>query len=252
MAYTYIPGNPKHTSGANGTITRVVLHATVSPCQPGGARAVAHYFQQPDAGGLAHYVVDPREIIQCAKENVATWHAPPNHGSLGVELCDPQSGAGSRWQDANHEAMFRLAAGLVADICDRNHLPRSYVDVAGLKAGHRGITLHHDVSRAFGQSSHVDPDQAGPFPLQHFLALVKAVGQKPAPAPAPAAPSWWHRNLKTGDSGTDVSKLQQRLKLSPVDGKFGPQTDHAVRYVQHAHGLVVDGIVGKQTAIAIG
>lgn len=252
MAYTYIPGNPKHTQGANGTITRVVLHATVSPCQAGGARAVAHYFQQSNAGGLAHYVVDPQEIIQCAYENVATWHAPPNHGSIGVELCDPQSGAGSRWQDANHEAMLRRAAVLFADICDRNHLPRTFVDAAGLKAGHTGITTHHQVSLAFGQSSHTDPDDAGPFPLQHMLSLIQAVGHAPAPAPTTAVPAWWTRNLKQGDSGTDVSKLQTRLKLNPVDGKFGPQTDHAVRYVQHAHGLPVDGVVGKQTAIAIG
>jgi peptidoglycan hydrolase-like protein with peptidoglycan-binding domain len=47
-------------------------------------------------------------------------------------------------------------------------------------------------------------------------------------------------------SGTDVAALQTRLGVS-ADGKFGPQTDAAVRIYQRQHGLTVDGIVGRQT-----
>jgi hypothetical protein len=259
MTYVYIEGNPKHTSGPNGTVTRVVIHATCSGTHDNGARENAHYFQGDSAGGLAHYVVDPHEVVQCAHEDVATWHAPPNKGSIGVELCDPQAGDGKRWADADHESMLRLAAKLVADVCARHKLPVAFVDAAGLKAGHTGITTHHEVSKAFGESTHSDPDVAGPFPLQHFLALVHAASAPPpAPAKAPAKPKpaplprWYKRQLAQGAHGDDV-KVVQRKVGAVVDGSFGPNTKHAVAHFQNLHvGLLADGVVGERTARVLG
>ncbi len=62
--------------------------------------------------------------------------------------------------------------------------------------------------------------------------------------------------LKIGSTGADVKKLQTSLvKLGfnpgPIDGVFGPKTNAAVRAFQKAYGLVVDGIVGKNTGAAI-
>jgi N-acetyl-anhydromuramyl-L-alanine amidase AmpD len=170
MSYTFVQGNQTHTSGPNGLITRIVIHATVSPCTLGGARGNAAYFQSAGAGGLAHFVVDPGEIVQCCAEDIACWHAPPNRGSIGVELCDPQTGDPSRWADSNHAPMMQLAAGLVRDLCARHQVPMVYVDRAGLLAGQRGITTHFEVSQAWHQSDHTDP---GPgFPMGQFIALV--------------------------------------------------------------------------------
>ena len=64
-----------------------------------------------------------------------------------------------------------------------------------------------------------------------------------------------HAAARLGSSGDDVRCLQQRLAAvtgggQPIvdDGQFGPATDAAVRQFQAAHGLVVDGVAGAQTA----
>ena len=54
-----------------------------------------------------------------------------------------------------------------------------------------------------------------------------------------------------GDACPQVMWIQRRLGLA-ADGKFGPQTEAAVRAFQQAHGLDVDGIVGLRTFAALG
>jgi peptidoglycan hydrolase-like protein with peptidoglycan-binding domain len=64
--------------------------------------------------------------------------------------------------------------------------------------------------------------------------------------------------LELGDSGPEVACLESQLiaagalsEVSP-DEDFDAVTDDAVRKFQAAHGLVVDGVVGAQTAIQLG
>lgn len=67
------------------------------------------------------------------------------------------------------------------------------------------------------------------------------------------------RLLKKGCEGSDVKELQKELKnksydigKTGVDGKFGNKTKSAVEKFQKANKLKVDGIVGKDTAHALG
>ena len=53
-----------------------------------------------------------------------------------------------------------------------------------------------------------------------------------------------------------VARLQRRLQRAgfapgPIDGRFGPRTEHAVVAFQRAHHLAVDGIVGPVTGRAL-
>ena len=63
--------------------------------------------------------------------------------------------------------------------------------------------------------------------------------------------------LRVGSRGEAVEQLQTKLKrwgyyTGAVDGIFGSQTKAAVEYFQRRNGLAVDGIVGDETAKALG
>lgn len=65
------------------------------------------------------------------------------------------------------------------------------------------------------------------------------------------------RTLYWGSQGDDVKKVQSRLSqwgyyFDDIDGIYGPSTYRAVRRFQRANGLIEDGVVGDDTARAIG
>lgn len=90
-------------------------------------------------------------------------------------------------------------------------------------------------------------------PLRHFMTLVLAATVLLcALAPATRADS-----LRRGSEGDQVITLQKKLKnwgyyTGSVDGIFGSETEEAVRYFQRKNGLAVDGVVGPDTARALG
>ncbi|MFJ7793279.1 N-acetylmuramidase domain-containing protein [Pseudomonas sp. NPDC096950] len=61
--------------------------------------------------------------------------------------------------------------------------------------------------------------------------------------------------LRHGDRGQEVRTLQQRLNMHGAgldpDGDFGDATESAVRNYQRQVGLVIDGIAGSKTALAL-
>jgi hypothetical protein len=71
-----------------------------------------------------------------------------------------------------------------------------------------------------------------------------ALAQSSAQAPAPST-------LSPGASGDAVSALQGALGVKQT-GRFTATTARAVRSFQRRNGLTVDGIVGPQTAAALG
>lgn len=62
---------------------------------------------------------------------------------------------------------------------------------------------------------------------------------------------------RLGSTGSEVTKIQTRLKnwgyyKGSVDGKYGVETQRAVREFQRKNGLNVDGIAGSATLAAMG
>lgn len=180
----------RYSQGNNKPIRRVVIHSTVSRCEPGGARSIASYFRSNSAAGSAHYVTDPAEVVQSAYDSVICWHAPPNGNSLGIEMCDtpgpvPHDPPGSarwkalkrswRWVLPNQRRMLRRTAELTAQLCLAYDVPLEFLTPDNLRGGLRGITTHANVSQAFGQSTHWDP---GWWPRYRFMRLVRRYGRQ--------------------------------------------------------------------------
>lgn len=164
-------GPVAHDSGnGNLPVKRLVVHCTAG-ADGKGARGTAEYFRDPNANGSAHEVIDPKEVVICAHDDVVCWHAPPNTHSKGYELCCSQSNDGKgHWALASHQAMLRLLSKELARDCVKYSIPVRKLTVDQVRAGEKGICGHVDVSLAFHQSTHEDP---GPyFPWGQLISMV--------------------------------------------------------------------------------
>lgn len=174
----------RHSGTGNKPIHRVVIHSAVMPCEPGRARQLGA-MNQTSTTGSWHYATDPEDTFQCSFDSYVCWHAPPNPHSLGIEMADwpgpwPSGKRTARWwfnlrrrwrwRGANHRAMLARTADLTADLCLGYAIPPKWLTVRRLRRGERGITVHANVSAAFGQSSHWDP---GAWPRRRFMRMVR-------------------------------------------------------------------------------
>lgn len=177
MAVKYPPPSPPfiraRNQGGRQTPKAIVMHGTVSSDNAGTARRIAQWWAGPTSPmSSAHYVVDPKEVIQCVGDHSIAYHVGYNTGSIGVELCDEQKGPASRWNDANSRAILARAARLVAELCLAYNIEPVRPSIADLKRkGPHGIYGHNDSRLAFGRTTHTDPRD---FDWQGFLRLVRA------------------------------------------------------------------------------
>lgn len=279
MAEPAITRQAAHVSaGSNLPVTRIVIHATCpdvgfpAASAHGSASGTARYFGQQSSGGSAHYVegIDAEE--HCVADNAIAWHAPPNPGTIGVEITADGGDASAygahperaytraQWLSPQVWPAVVRAAARVAELCARFGVPAVLLSVADVRAGHRGICGHVTVSQAFGQTDHTDP---GPnFPWAEFMALVTGhtstapsrgetrpplVAPKPAPAPASASGS-----LKAdGVLGAQTIRRLQEVLGTPVDGVITPGNSSVVRTMQQRLGVTADGDWGPLTTRAL-
>jgi hypothetical protein len=90
------------------------------------------------------------------------------------------------------------------------------------------------------------------FDMPEFRLQVAAImaGTAPNPSLIPAVDAANRPTLRRGARGPLVEEIQSAVGVS-VDGKFGPNTEAAVRQFQRDNGLTPDGIVGPRTWAAI-
>lgn len=65
-----------------------------------------------------------------------------------------------------------------------------------------------------------------------------------------------YRRAAPGSSGGSVVAVQTALVAAgyqlPIDGTFGPLTEAAIVDYQTAHGLIIDGVAGRETQGSLG
>jgi hypothetical protein len=148
-----------------------------------------------------------------------------NMSFIGIEA--ENSGAlNDPWPDVQMDAYKRGAAAILKKIA------ASSIMVCGHK------------EYALPEGRKVDPS----FDMIAFRADVEALlTQGVAPVRLIAAvDSEGRTTLRRGSEGASVEIVQNAVG-APVDGKFGPATEAALRQFQSQHGLVPDGIVGPRT-----
>lgn len=108
---------------------------------------------------------------------------------------------------------------------------------------------HKEYARPVGRK----PDPS--FDMNVFRSSVAAVLNGTAPPvelipaeePATNAGLAGRPTLRRGLAGDLVKTIQAKLGVTPVNGKFGPKTEAAVRQFQRDKALVPDGIIGPKT-----
>jgi hypothetical protein len=167
---TQLAGSFKNVS--NGVITRIVVHDEEYSVGPRSAEAVAAFFHNLPYSGYAssHYVVDQDSEQHCVPDNRVAFHSPPNTGSIGIEQDGYSHFTLAEWLKAGSWTTICRTAARTAELCRRFGVPAIWLEPADLRAGHKGITSHLNVSLAYGQSDHVDPGSQ--YPIARFMALV--------------------------------------------------------------------------------
>jgi hypothetical protein len=150
----------------------LVVHHTAGSERATSAEDGAAYDARRTDGTSTHYFVDQNSIVQC----VYTWdranaaHHYGNRRGIQYELCGTLQ-TRAQWLDAASDATLWIAARQMARDCKRYGIPARKIGPAEMRAGHRGICGHWDVTLAYGLGDHTDP---GPwFPYDVLIARVQ-------------------------------------------------------------------------------
>ncbi|MCK0172928.1 peptidoglycan-binding domain-containing protein [Mycolicibacterium sp. F2034L] len=176
--------------------------------------------------------------------NMGNWH------TIGIECANsgtsPTAAHRQNWPDAQYVALVRSCAAI-------------------------NRRLGHGADRTIGHKEYAGRAQGkwdpGAIDMDILRTDVQAridIGTVADPllAPRPRVPVGRYADvlLFRGAEGPQVAELQRRLKFAyaeyaghlDLDGRFGPQTEAAVREFQRrTPGLEVDGVVGPATAAAL-
>lgn len=154
------------------------------------------------------------------------------------------------------------------DLANRRGLGEEYIykyhhdgpskDYGGLKISNEKVMPYVDRYEVFVQKQ-LGMEQR---PAEHDVQSDRDIGKTPQ-VERQRAETYSNSSvlLRQGAEGVGVQELQAQLaalgytgknnQALTVDGQFGPQTEHAVREFQRAHGLKEDGIAGPQTMSAL-
>jgi len=150
----------------------IVIHSMEAPEGPQTAENVAAYFAKPSTKASAHICVDNNSEVRCVADEDTAWAAPGcNADGLQLELAGYARQTRKEWMDDYSLTMLGRAVKIVAAWCRKYSIPARRLTQAELRAGHKGLTSHADVSAVYKRSDHTDPG-AG-FPWDWFIKALQ-------------------------------------------------------------------------------
>lgn len=190
----------------------VVIHTTEGSSHERSAEDGAAYDARRTDGTSTHFFHDVNSTIQCVDTGDRAHTARATGNKIGIhhELCARASYGFVWWTDSSYaRPMLQRCARQVARDCRKWKIPIRRLSVQQLRAGAKGIVGHHDISLAFGESTHTDP--GGSFPWGLFIGMVQdAYNEQFAPKPAAVAAGAGEENdmatghLKAGEKRGEV------------------------------------------------
>jgi N-acetyl-anhydromuramyl-L-alanine amidase AmpD len=169
-----------------GDVLWVVVHTAECAEVRHAAENVAWWFAGQNAPRVSyHYTVDSDSVVQSVLEKHVAWQAAGgNRFGIGVGHAGRAKQITEDWQDYYSRATLIRSAELVAGICRRWQIPVLRIGPAELQAWSPGICGHHDVSLAFGKSTHVDPGKH--FPWDEYFEEIHRIFREESTLPPPS------------------------------------------------------------------
>ena len=161
------------------------------------------------------------------------------------------AGATSQWNTASNWK----AKGKIADM-PKDTLCCLFVQ-KGSKMEHTGFGLNNETIECSSGVQHFTKRNKK---WTHWAvpACISGETPEPQPIPTPEPTPGEKPTLRKGDRGAYVTLAQTELiqqgyscGSSGADGVFGNDTQYAVKKFQQAHGLDMDGVIGKKTWAAL-
>lgn len=169
----WVPPKSFSSGRAAGQPTVIVMHTTEGSYHGTSAEDGAAYDARRTDGTSTHYFMDSNSTIQCVRTTDRSHTARASGNKIGIhyELCGRAAFTAAQWANAYGNAMLLRAAKQAARDAKKYGIPVVKLTPAQVKAGQKGFCGHHDITLAFGESTHTDP---GPnFPWTTFLAMVR-------------------------------------------------------------------------------
>lgn len=173
----FVPPRSYSAGRPNGQPRLIVVHYTAGSEGPTSAEDGAAYDQRRADGTSAHYYVDQNSIVQCVytwnRAHTALWNG--NQVGIHYELCGTvQSRA--QWLDAASSATIKNAAVQMVRDMKKYGIPAVRLTPQQVRAGHRGICGHADVTFAWPEDGGDHTDPGTEFPWDVLMELLQRGG----------------------------------------------------------------------------
>ena len=247
----------------------IVVHNTANDAT---ARNEVEYMKNNNNTVSFHYSIDDKEIVQGIEENRNAWHAGDgrngkgNRHGIAIEICYSKSG-GERFDLAEKNAVKFIAEKLKEKGWGIDKV-KKHQDFNGKYCPHRTLDLGWErflnmIREELGQTTSntnevqsTDDKKEVIKKLQHaynvsYKTNLVEDGVKGAKTEA-VMKQYYLKNFTQNElvkwvQDRLVNHKHYNLGNSGIDGKYGKDTENAVKQFQKDNGLTVDGKAGYHT-----